>query len=400
MKILIVSQRFYPENFRINDIALELKRRGHDITVLTGLPNYPEGTIYSGYEKAHKKTSEDYQGIKIIRAKEIGRRNNMIFRFLNYYSFPFYANRKVRHLDKDFDVVLVNQLSPIMMAYPAIKYKKHNNCKLIMYEMDLWPESLLAGGVGSKSLLYRYYKNVSRRIYSKMDKILTTSQGHVEYIKSLTGLDNVSYLPQYSEDIYGKLESNLTRGSRFIFSFTGNIGKAQNLETLIKSCELLKRNNINDFLIYIVGEGTEKDCLNRLVKESGLDNIVFTGKKTLDEVIAYYALSHVMIISLEDKSYARLTVPGKLQGYMYAGKPILSFASGETNNIVIEANCGLISESNDVEKLAENLKRFINMSEEELISMGKNAKKYYERHFNRQAFFERLEKDLKSLAKN
>lgn len=152
MKILIVSQHYWPENFRITDIAESLVSNGHQVTVLCGLPNYPKGYIFGGYKHGKNRTQE-HNGVRIIRAKEIARRKGILFRFLNYYSFPYHANKLIRKLDKDFDVVLVNELSPIMSAVPGIKYAKKHNKPLIMYEMDLWPESLLAGGI-KKGFVY------------------------------------------------------------------------------------------------------------------------------------------------------------------------------------------------------------------------------------------------------
>ena len=203
MKILVISQHYWPENFRITDIAETLVKEGNDVTVLTGLPNYPKGYVLDEYKRG-KNRIQEHNGVHIIRAKEIGRRNNIFFRFLNYWSYQHYAKKLVNKLDKDFDVVLINELSPIMSANPGLKYAKKYNKKVVMYEMDLWPESLLAGGITHKSLIYKHYKKVSAKIYSKCDKILVSTKEHIEYIKALPNCSelDIEYLPQYAESIF------------------------------------------------------------------------------------------------------------------------------------------------------------------------------------------------------
>jgi len=397
MKILVVSQRFYPENFRINDIVTELQNRGHQITVLCGLPNYPEGRIYKGYEKG-KKRIEEYNGVKVIRVKEVARRNNILFRFLNYYSFPFFANNKINKLDHDFDVILVNQLSPIMMVQPAIKYKKKYKNKILMYSMDLWPESLLAGGIRKDSIIYNFYRRVSKRIYNSMDSILVSSRGHIDYIHELSNNRDIHYLPQYSEDIYGNICKFEKKNKVFTFVFAGNIGKAQNLNVLLEACRTISSIKQSMFKIILVGAGSEKNFLEEKAKIYNLNNVEFVGKKSIEEVIHFYEIADVMVVSLENSGYAKLTLPGKVQSYMAAGKPILSFATGETNSIIEEAKCGLTSDSNSIDDLANNIDKFISMTGKELEQFENNSKIYYDRFFSRKSFMDIIEMRLRHLS--
>ena len=167
-KILVVSQNFYPEQFRINDICKELVLRGHDVTVLTGLPNYPKGKIFEGYEGKQKR-KEIYEGIKIIRTYERERKSGGALNlFLNYYSFVLSSKKMVKKLEKDFDLILVNQLSPVMQTYCALDYKKKFKVPVLLYCLDLWPASLSAGGV-SGGPIYKYFHKVSKKIYSKIN---------------------------------------------------------------------------------------------------------------------------------------------------------------------------------------------------------------------------------------
>ena len=369
MKILIVTQRYWPESFRITDIAETLVKQGNDVTVLTGLPNYPQGYIYDGY-KHHKNRIEEHNGVKIIRAKEIARRNNVLFRFLNYYSFPHYAKRIVKKLDRDFDVVLINELSPIMGAKPGLLYKKNYGTKVVMYEMDLWPESLLAGGIKKDSFLYKHYKKVSSIIYSKCDKILVSTKEHINYIKALPECENldIDYLPQYAEEIFEHVKSKeLKEGETINLMFAGNIGKAQSVDTIIRAASLLKDDKRFEF--HIVGSGSEYDNVVALSKELDTTNVKFYGQKPVSEMPELYSKMDAMIVTLEDSSFANLTIPGKVQSYLAAGKPIIAAINGSTAEFITEYQIGKVCSAGDFNGFANILSKldfnFINKTSTE-----------------------------------
>lgn len=222
-KILVICQYYKPEPFRISDICEEMVRRGHEVQVVTGYPNYPEGKIYDGYGKG-KHIDEIINGVKVHRCFEIPRGTGSVKRMLNYYSYAvtstaYALSSKCRTSDgKPFDVVFCNQLSPVMMAHAAIGYKKRYKVPAIMYCLDLWPESLIAGGITRESLIYKYYHHVSKRIYRQVDKILITSRMFSDYFKSEFGIrkDRIEYLPQYAEDIFEEMPIKEENG---IFDF-------------------------------------------------------------------------------------------------------------------------------------------------------------------------------------
>lgn len=386
MKILIISQRYWPENFRITDIAESLVSRGHEVTVLTGLPNYPHGYLYHGYENG-KNRMQDHNGVKIIRVKEIERRNNIISRLLNYYSFPFFAKKIIKKLDKDYDVVLINELSPIMGAKPGLYYKKLYGTKVVMYEMDLWPESLLAGGIKKDSLIYNFYKKVSAKIYSKCDKILVSTKEHIEYIKSLPNCSelDIEYLPQYAESIFEEFDYKTIDNGVIDLMFAGNIGKAQSVDTIIRTANILKNNT--KYMFHIIGDGSELDNCKKLVKEFKLTNVKFYGNRPLSEMPELYSLADVVLVTLEDKPYANMTIPGKVQSYMVAGKPIIGCINGSTANFILENKIGYVCPSEDSEQLAFVIN---NIKEEELIEIGNRCKEVYEFLFNKDKFINKL----------
>jgi len=391
MKILIVSQRYWPESFRITDIAETLVKEGHKVTVLTGLPNYPQGYLYDGYKHGENRVQE-HNGVKIFRAKEIERRNDVLHRFLNYYSFPHYAKKLIKKLDDDFDVVLINELSPIMAATPAFWYKKKHNVKVVMYEMDLWPESLLAGGIKKDSFIYNHYKKVSAKIYSQCDKILVSTKEHIDYIKALSGCDklDIDYLPQYAEEQFEKIESKpLKEGDAINLMFAGNIGKAQSVDTIIRAAALLKDDK--RFKFHIVGSGSEYDNIVKLSKELNAMNVIFYGQKNVVDMPKLYEMAQIMLVTLEDQAYANMTIPGKVQSYLAAGRMIVGCCNGATANFISENVCGLSVNSNDFLNFSELIRK---VTIREIVLYSKNALISYKK-FNKRIFINRLLNELK-----
>lgn len=395
MKTLIISQRYWPENFRINDIAESLVSFGHEVTVLTGLPNYPKGYILGEYKQG-KNRVQHHNGVKIIRAKEIGRRKGVFFRFLNYWSFQHYAKRVVNKLDKDFDVVFINELSPIMSANPGLKYAKRHNKKVVMYEMDLWPESLLAGGIKKGSFIYNHYKKVSAKIYSQCDKILVSTKEHSEYIKSLPKCNNlnIEYLPQYADGIFEQSDYPTEENGVIDLMFAGNIGKAQSVDTIIKAASLLKDNP--KYRFHIVGSGSELENIKKLATELKTDNVVFYGQRPLEEMPQLYKMADAMLVTLEDKSYANMTIPGKVQSYMAVGKPVIGAINGSCANFIKNNDIGYACPSEDSEALANLI---TNLDLKELQKIGEHSKDVYFKEYSKSIFMKRLISTLELMKK-
>lgn len=393
MKILIVSQHYWPENFKITDIAESLVSNGHQVTVLCGLPNYPKGYIFGGYKHGKNRTQE-HNGVRIIRAKEIARRKGILFRFLNYYSFPYHASKLIGKLDKDFDVVLINELSPIMSAVPGIKYAKKYNKPLMMYEMDLWPESLLAGGIKRDSFIYKHYKKVSSKIYSEFDKIIVSTKEHTPYIKALPNCESldIDYLPQYAESIFEESNYDTIDNGIIDLMFAGNIGKAQSIDTIIKAAALLKDDS--KFKFHIVGSGSELDNAKKLASSLGTNNVIFYGQKPLDEMPDLYKIADAMLVTLEDKPYANMTIPGKVQSYMASGKPIIGSINGSCADFIKNNKIGYVCSSMDSESLANIIKGLdINI----LKDIGEHSREVYFRKYSKDIFIGKLIGELNTL---
>jgi len=392
MKILVVCQYYYPEPFRVNDICEEMVKRGHEVTVVTGEPNYPEGSIYKGYEnQAH--TDEIINGVKVHRCPIIPRKKGIMYRVLNYFSYPLTAKSYVMNLmasdGNPFDVVFVNQLSPVMMAEPAITYRKKHGTPIVMYCLDLWPESLIAGGVRRGSLIYKVFHRISKKIYRNVDRILITSKMFRGYLEDQFGVNDnrIEYLPQYAEGLFECLPFKENHETVDLV-FAGNIGEIQSVETIIKAAEKLK---LKDVRFHIVGGGTDFERLRKMAK--GLKNVIFYGRRPLEEMPMFYAKADAMLVTLKADSVLSFTLPGKVQSYMAVGKPIIGAIDGETEEVIKDAKCGYCGKAGDVDELVSNILLFMENSAKQ--EMGMNARKFYEEFFAREKFMDKLEEEFR-----
>lgn len=390
MKLLVICQYYYPEPFRITDICESLVEKGHDVTVLTGLPNYPEGKILKNYRRGNNRR-ETINGVKVIRTFEIGRGTSKLQLFLNYFSYTLTASIKAFNLNGKFDVVLVNQLSPVVMAIPAIVYKKKHNRKILLYCLDLWPASLIAGGIKESSIFYKLFFKISKWIYSSVDSIAVTSSMFKEYFKEKLFMDieNIQHIPQYAEDIFAEIEEK-KENRKFNFVFAGNIGEMQSVETIVKAAnELKEKNNI---MFHIVGDGSKLEECILLSKKFKLKNIIFYGRKPINEMPQYYSFADAMLITLKNDKAISYTLPGKVQSYMAAHKPIIGSIDGETRRVIKEAGCGYCCAADDYKELSKIILEFCDSNQQRL--MGQNGYDYYIKNYSKKNFISALEKSL------
>ena len=393
MKVLVVCQYYYPEPFRISDICESLVSRGHQITVLTGLPNYPEGRVVDEYRHGAKR-NETHNGVNVIRSFEIGRGNSRLKLLLNYFSFALSASIKALSIKEEFDVILVNQLSPIMMGIPAMVYKHKHHKRILLYCLDLWPESLIAGGIKENTLIYNMFLKISKWIYNSADMILVTSSMFIDYFENtlLMNTGTIRHLPQYAEDLFTQ-KVEVEWDGRYNFVFAGNIGDLQSVETIVRAaCEL--RNRL-DIRFHILGDGSKLAECKQLNESLGLENVVFYGRKPVEEMPYFYGMASGMLITLKANKNLSFTLPGKIQSYMATGKPILGAVEGETRRVIEESNCGLCCDAEDYKGLANIILQFCRSNEK--AQMAENAQKYYLENNNKDFFVNSLEEALNSL---
>ncbi|WP_320018353.1 glycosyltransferase family 4 protein [Labilibaculum manganireducens] len=396
MNILIVSQYFYPEDFKVNDIAFEMKKRGHSVTVLTGKPNYPQGSFFEGYSFFGKK-EENINGVKIIRCSLFPRGNGSGIRLLlNYLSFVIFGSiAAIFRVKGKFDVVFVHEVSPITVALPAILLKKKFNCPMYLWVLDLWPESVTAaGGVKNKYILV-FLKALVRYIYNYSDKILVSSKGFISSIQNLVGRDKeIVYFPNWAEEIFSCPPNNAIElpnyPKGFNILFAGNIGESQNVEVIIEAAKLTK-GKINWIF---VGDGRKRNMLEQAIVECGIENIHVFGRYPLETMPAFFQKANAMLITLKNEEIFDLIVPAKMQAYLASGKAILGAIGKEASDMVHEANVGYSCKPDDYRQLASNA---LKLSEDDtsIALFERNSKDFYEKNFERTILMDKIEQILK-----
>jgi len=397
MKILVVCQYYYPEQFRINDICEQLVQNDHLVTVLTGLPNYPSGKIPAEYRWGRKR-KELINGVNVIRCFEVGRKSSVFGITLNYISYMLSASVRGLFLRKDFDIVFVYQLSPVTMALPGLIIKKITGKPLYLYCCDIWPESIKNIISNEKSLIYRTVKRLSRYLYSECDAISVTSQPFIKYFICEHSIPDgkLSYIPQHAEDIYLQMDFSLDNNITD-FVFMGNIGLAQDIECILEASEKIK--HVQNYRIHFVGDGSFLEESKCLVQKKGLNEIVlFHGRHPLEKMPDFYKLADACLLTLKAENLTGLTIPSKLQGYMAAGKTVIGAINGAAQDIIMESQCGMCVNAGDSEALAEAMRDFIENTKKYKDS-GLKGREYYNKHFSKEIFIEKLENEFARLVK-
>ena len=390
MKILIVSQYFWPESFRINDLAIDLVRRGHEVTVLTGKPNYPQGKIFKGYGFFSHST-DFYNGIKIYRVPLIPRGKGTGFQLsLNYLSYVFFSCLFILLHRQKYDVSLTFAISPIIQVYPALLHKKILGSKVCIWMQDLWPESVsVAGNINSKFLIGCLTKMV-KNIYKNCDKVLVQSKAFIPSIeeKGVTK-KQIRYVPNWAEDLFANINnvkkdkfSNLIPKG-FIIMFAGNIGEAQDFNAIIKAANITK--NISEIKWVFVGDGRKKKLLENIIIKLGLQKtMVLLGRYPVEEMPNFFIHADIMLLSLKNEDIFSMTIPSKIQSYMSFGKPIIGMLNGVGAKVIKDADCGYVCNANDYYSLAKNAITAYESENKVLQQFGENGKSYYSKHFSKE----------------
>ena len=396
-KILIVSQYFYPENFRINDIAKEWVKIGHEVTVITGIPNYPEGKFYKGYSWA-KRRSESIHDIKIIRLPIFSRGKSKLKLITNYISFVFSGYIWKLKTKLKFDLIFVYEVSPMTQALPGIWLGKKLKIPVILYVTDLWPENVeIVAGVKNKFVLKQIGKMVDY-IYAKSKLILTSSDSFIDSISS-RGVSKLKlkYWPQYAEDVYHPFRGSNLMGhlipndGRLNIIFTGNIGYAQGLDLLPKVAQKLKLKQII-VRFNIVGEGRFKKPLIELVEEYGVKEYFnFIDKQSSENIPKLLSLCDCGLIILNENPLFSMTIPAKTQSYLACGIPILASVDGEVFNLVNQNKIGIATKAGDEMGLVEAIVKFSLLNQEEINEFRKNALNYNENNFSKTKLLNQME---------
>jgi len=395
LRILIISQYFYPENFRINDLCLGLRDKGHTISVLTAKPNYPKGNFFSGYSFFNKSV-DDYQGIKVYRSPIIPRGNATGFKlFLNYISFVFLGSIKLFFIKEKFDKIFVYAPSPITVGYVGIIASLIFKAQSYLWVHDLWPESVKdAGGVNNKFVLF-LVDIMTRSIYYFYHKILIQSPNFRDYLLNQGVIDSkIIFYPYYAESFYKVVKEKESVKSQYgdglNIVFAGNIGVAQSFDTIIEASKILSK-KINNFRFIIIGDGRDKKRVIKKISINFLDDYFkFLGSYPPEKMAVFFASADALMVSLKDTKIFSMTIPGKLQSYLACGKPIIASLNGIGAKIIHESNSGYVSNAEDYESLANSIIDFSKLNSIKKNELGKNARDYYEKEFERSRLLTRL----------
>ena len=399
MKLLVVTQYYYPEQFRINDICKQWVKRGHQVTVLTGIPNYPEGKYYNGYGIT-KKRREVKDGVEIVRIPIIPRGKNSIMLMLNYISFIISGFFWIRFTKRNFDKVFIYEVSPMTQALPGIWYAKKKKIEASIYVMDLWPESIeLATGIKNKKILNLVGKMVDY-IYKNCDTILTSSESFMETIaKRGHPREKMVFWPQYAEEFYKPLDKKdciipEMDENKFKIVFAGNIGYAQGLDIIVETAQILKHKKC-DVVFFLIGNGRAKAELMEKVKQNQLnDYIKFIDKQPAEKIPEYYANADMAFITLKKDLISDQILPAKLPSYFACGVPILGSANGEIKKVIEKSKAGYCVEAGNAEELEKQIETCMKLSKEELHKMKEKSRQFYNENFEQQLLLNKFEEKI------
>lgn len=399
-RILAISQHFWPESFRINDICdFLVKEKNCEIDVLCGMPNYPKGKFFDGYSYLKKRT-EIHNKIKIRRSFEVPRGSNSNLRvFINYISFPISSIFHIpRLLVKKYDKIFIYQTSPVMMAIAGIIIGKIKKVETTMYVLDLWPENLFSVLDIKNKFLRKLVTKISHWHYKNVDKIIVLSEQMKNRLVEITKKTQkeIIVIPQTCEKIYERpiTDKKLSEKfkNRFNIVFTGNISPAQSFETIIKAAINLKNDGINDINWIIVGDGMSRIWLEKEVKKAGLSDIFyFEGFKPIEDIPKYTAIADMLIGCLVKSELLEATIPSKIISYIASGKPIIIAMDGEVQTLINDSiKCGFAGPAGDSNALCSNIKKIHQMTDTKRTDMGTRAQKYYLKNFERNIILNKL----------
>lgn len=404
MKILVVSQYFWPENFRINDLAQELVQRGHSVTVLTGIPNYPAGRVFEAYRQ-NPKAFGHYNGATVWRVPMLARGQGAVRLFLNYLSFVIGACLcgPWRLRGQQADVIFVFEPSPVTVGLPAVLLGRIKHAPVVFWALDLWPETLAAIGVIRSPRVLGWVGHMVKFIYERCTLVLGQSRGFLASIAQYcSDTQKIRYFPSWAEEVFN--EPDLVpapevpaREGVFNVLFAGNIGEAQDLPAILAAAESLKHHAAIRWLI--VGDGRKSGWLQEEVERRGLQgSVLLLGRFPVERMPSFYVHADALLVSLKKDPVFSMTIPGKVQSYLMAGVPLVGMLDGEGAKVITEANAGMVCAAGDAGGLAAAVLEMATMSADQRHQLGTNGRAFAQKEFGRTLLMDRLEALLREAA--
>tara|TARA_B100001029_G_C15058367_1_gene456241 strand:+ start:1936 stop:3144 length:1209 start_codon:yes stop_codon:yes gene_type:complete len=386
-RILIYTNHYFPEQFKINEIVDWLSEKEYHIRVITGLPNYPSGKVYKGYYPLNRKASLDNKDTIVNRLFLIPRGSGsslmLSLNYLSYFVSCLIFTIYILIFKKKYDFIFVHHTSPIFIAVHPMIYSTFRRTRKFLWDLDLWPETLNAMGIIKSKKLLKIIELFVKKIYATYDGVLIGSKGFKEIVENRFNKD-VIYFPNWAEK---SIQENKTNhildfkfpDNKFIVMYTGNIGYAQNFKELIKTIKILE-DHIH--WVFIGGGRYKEQFIELLDKENIISKVSFLDQVSIDQIPSYASKASCLFLSLHDREIFSKTVPAKLQSYMALQKPIIAILKGDGAEIIKDSNCGFVEENYNYNNLAKMIQKMSNMSEEELENLGKNGRSYYDNHFS------------------
>ncbi|MDR2591015.1 MAG: glycosyltransferase family 4 protein [Oscillospiraceae bacterium] len=396
--ILVFSQHFWPEEFRVNDVCRGLVEQGYDVDVICGIPNYPDGKVYKSWG-FFKRTKENWNGINIRRVWEIprGKKNSMFRILLNFVSWPFFCMFYLPFIGKKYDRVLMYQLSPVIMSFPAIVYRAFTKIPLTIYILDYWPFSVFAVMNIKSNFVKHMITKLSRWHYRKADGIIAVFEGMLSMLINDVKIDSskIIYIPQACEKLHEEklFDESIQEKykNKFCIVFTGSINPAQSFDIVIQAAKICFNEGLTNIHWVIVGDGMSRNDVEEMVEKNGLkNNFHFEGYHPVTDMPKYYAIADAFIVALKKSELGSFGIPAKIQSYFAAGKPIIGAMDGDAAMMINDNHVGLCGPSDSIETLSKNIRDIYMLTEDERIAMGERAKKYYYEHFERNEQLKKL----------
>lgn len=407
MKILIISQYFWPENFRVNELAEELTKLGHKLTILTGYPNYPKGEIYKEFGK-NKLNFKNFKGAEIIRVPILPRKKDKLNLLLNYFSFLsnsiFLGYFKLR--GKNFDAIITYQLSPVTVGITSAFFSFIKNCPNILWILDLWPDTLVALNILKRKWQIKILKILVNWIYSRCDIILAQSKSILKEVNNYSSIKkNNYYFPSWGEsDLFFKSKApapEVKSKNIFTIMFAGNIGEAQDFPNIIKAVKHLSLRNIDSFRLVIIGEGSKKEWLKKEIKRLDIEKYFEIHKSyPFKRMGSFFQHADILLVSLLNKKVFNMTIPGKVQFYLSSGIPIIGMICGEGAKVIRESKAGFVCDSGDYLSLSKIIEEILQVDKKDLQNIGLNGKKYADKEFSKTRLINKLNRILIKTSNN
>lgn len=393
--VLIITERFHPEEFGINDLAQAWQAKGCEVAVLTQAPSYPFDKVYEGYKNKLFQT-EKWQGIKIYRVLSLmGYKKGVLLKVLNYLCFAFFASLVSLFIGKKYNSVFVYHIGPLTQAIPAVLIKRLFGKKSYIWTLDIWPDSVYAYGFKEKAISKKLLSSFVKTVYENCETIFISCKGFKWKIEKYVPDAKITFSPQWAPgnlDFDRVIPHESLKGG-FNFTFAGNIGTVQNLENVIRGFALVAKSN-DKIKLNIVGDGSNLEALKNIVKEENIANVYFWGRRPLKEMPRWFEGSDVLIISLIDEPIFSLTIPAKFQAYLASGKPIYCVMKGEVADLVINNKIGFVSQPNNIDDIKAGFEKFVNTSKKELKSFGNNMKSLLCNEFDRNKIIQQMTEEI------